>query len=501
MLSKISLSKDFKTISIILCLGFFSRAIALIFSSTTDGDAVERIYIAWRWLENPQIITHGVWLPLHTYLLAGVMWLFQDQFFAPIALNIVFSVATAIPLYFFTKNEFGEKYSWFVSCAFLFCPLAFVNSLMALSETTFTFFVAVSLYFVSQARKNYGTWHHALFAGLSLTLAAHTRYEGWILIPLLGILLWKKPQILVVFLTTSLISPIFWLLASYINYGNALYSIQYQQQDTQVVGEELKQQLLKRILFVPIGLFLGMSVVVPILSVWGAVVSLVQRKASSVWLIPFVGLCFVLIFKSVSGSLNLLYRYNLTPSILILPFCVEAINYFPIINKNKYFKIMTIISMIPISYFNPSSLKGIQIIPQKNQEIIGKIKESLNPEKDRLILVGLPWTINKQIAFNSALKPDKIGLSFGLNPTDPIDVGWDMEQKRKTLKEFLQNNLYSGGIIVIEQKKMSSNVITLIENNQLNIDNVAVKIVQKIGENEDVLIYKYQTFPSKSIFH
>jgi len=492
----LSLSKDWKTILIIVCLGFFSRAIALIFSSPTDFDAVERVYIAWRWLENPEIITHGVWLPLHNYLIAGVMWFFQDQKFPPIALNIVFSVATAVPLYFFTKNEFGEKYSWFVGCAFLFYPLAFNNSLMALSETPFAFFVAVSLYFVSQARKKDGNWHHALLAGLSLTLAAHIRYEGWILIPLFGILLWKKTKILVVFLTASLISPMFWLLGSYIHYGNALYSIEYQYQDTQAtLGGKLKEQLLKRILFVPGGLFLGMSIFVNIIAVWGAILSLIKRKYNSVWLIPFLGICFILFFKSVTGSLTIFYKYLILPGMLLLPFCAETINTLNIFQRKKYLKYLILLSMIPISFFCPFSFKAIPRISQEIQAISLTINQYLNKQEDRLILVGLGWAEKQQVAFQTQLKYDKIVLSFGLNPTDNIDIGWDMDKKRKTLKEFLNDGFNPGGIIVFDQTNLSKNATQFIETGELKINGAKLKKIKKLGDEGNTVIYRYQFIP------
>ena len=139
------------------------------------------MWIAWGWLSEPEFITHGFWGPLHVYLIALSMAFVPDPVVPPIVLHVLFSVGTPILLYFFTKNEFGiHRASLFVSLAYVFYPLAVQNSLMALSEGPFIFFLVLCLLLLSIARQDRGSWKHALGAGIALTLAGMLRYEGWI---------------------------------------------------------------------------------------------------------------------------------------------------------------------------------------------------------------------------------------------------------------------------------------------------------------------------------
>ena len=68
--------------------------------------------------------------------------------------------------------------------------------------------------FLSLARKAEGAWHHAMAAGLFLTLAGMLRYEAWMLIPLFALVLWGKWQFAAIFTAASMIFPTVWMAAS-----------------------------------------------------------------------------------------------------------------------------------------------------------------------------------------------------------------------------------------------------------------------------------------------
>ncbi len=87
---------------LIACLGLGTRFLAFPFATTNSSDPISRTWIAWHWLSNPEIITHGVWGPLHFYLIAFSMAIVRDPIVPPVLLNIIFSAATAILLYFLT---------------------------------------------------------------------------------------------------------------------------------------------------------------------------------------------------------------------------------------------------------------------------------------------------------------------------------------------------------------------------------------------------------------
>src|SRR5689334_595477 len=182
-----------KWLLIVIIVGVIIRLLALPFSMTNEADAVSRMLIAWDWLSAPKLISSGVWGPLHTYLIALPLALTHDSIVAPILFHILFSVITAIPLYFFTRNEFNNSRArLFVAAAYMFYPIAVRSSLMTTAEPPFGFFLALSLYFLSAARKPGANWKQVYIAGLSLTFAGMLRYEAWLLIPVLALSLFRR---------------------------------------------------------------------------------------------------------------------------------------------------------------------------------------------------------------------------------------------------------------------------------------------------------------------
>jgi F-type H+-transporting ATPase subunit delta len=88
-------------------------------ATTETADATTRVWMAWDWLSHPTLITHGVWGPLHFYLMAPVLWWFQDRVAPPIALHIILASLTPIVVYFFTRQEFdGRRASLIVGLVF-----------------------------------------------------------------------------------------------------------------------------------------------------------------------------------------------------------------------------------------------------------------------------------------------------------------------------------------------------------------------------------------------
>ena len=106
----------------LILLGISIRLIVLPFSMPNEEDAIYRAFGGQMMLLKPRIITNGVWCPLYDYLIACAMWFWTDPVFAPIAVNIIFAVVTAIPLYIFVKNEWDEFSGLFVAGAY-FCLL------------------------------------------------------------------------------------------------------------------------------------------------------------------------------------------------------------------------------------------------------------------------------------------------------------------------------------------------------------------------------------------
>ena len=505
MKKNVYLTQDLKIISLLLILGFLIRSIALLFTSSVEGDAAERVYLAWQWLDNPEFITHGIWPPLHTYLIAASMWLVKDPILSPIWVNICFACATAVPLYFFTKNEFGEKASWFVAGAFLFYPISFRNSLMALSDTPFTFFVALSLLFISQARKIDGSEKDAIIAGLALTLSSMLRYEGWVLIVLFGFLISHKPKLLLFFLISAAIFPIFWMLGNYLHYGDPLYSIHYQEQFEinlrQSSGGMTSKQIIIRWLFFPISLIFGMTLAIFSLSINGIYQAIFEQKRV-IWLIPFIGLLALFTYKSVTGSLALATRYSLTLGMFLLPFAALTLEKITNPRKKVIIGGLAIFSMLPFSYIpaliSPltSSLFGVEISPKnspksslaaipratKSDRALIELIEQQNIPRDRgLIMVNFDFERSQNVTLNNRMHYQH---QFHLYR------GFTGKQELNKLGTFLNN--YPEGLIAFNDRDAETENPLMLQHNNLTISGYPQTLtLEKISNRHNYIIYRY----------
>ena len=405
----------------VLLGGLTARLAALPFAMTTEQDAVTRIDLSRAWLANPHWILDGIWLPLQTYYMAVAIWLTQDWQITPIMLNICFSVGTAIPLYFFTQREFGQAEAKFVATAFVLYPMAFRNSLMAMSDTPFLFFVAVSLWALSRARdpsSQQASDRDAWIAGVSLTLAAALRYEGWALIPPLALVLWHHPRQLKIFLSFALLTPLIWMAGNGLLRGDCLYSFKYQVADTAgSLVERGGMSPLKRFvraLFIPFTLAMGMTLPLFGLCCWGAVRQGIRRTSRAHWLLPFLFLLGLLCYKSISGTMNLQPRYSLTLGIFLLPFSASALMQLRSCLKPRWhrsLKFSLLLLLLPLSYmthlFRPmlawalsdtqmvkreapaSLMEAVPRLASSTQATIQLVRAELQPE-DALFVAGLP---------------------------------------------------------------------------------------------------------------
>jgi 4-amino-4-deoxy-L-arabinose transferase-like glycosyltransferase len=404
-------------------LGLALRLAFLPLAKNTEPDSISRIFAAWRWISQPEFITHGAWGPLHTYLIAIALKVMPDAAVAPALLSILFGVATAIPLYFLTKVQFSESGAPFVALAYLFYPVAVRNSLMAVSEIPFVFFAACAFLFVSVARRENGSSAQALLAGLFLTLAAALRYEAWVLIPLFAVFLLRKPKILLAFLVTSLSFPVFWMIGNLIYQGDPLAGVNaatHWQIDIEGVNENVSfRTILARVGFYPWNVFFGLTPIVAIMAIAGVVLCAVKDDKSRkllLWLVPFLGLSIVFLVKAEGGSLLLRGRYSIILGMLILPFSSV---FFERLRWKRLFMILIIATMIPFSFLFSRFpyLDETRAIPTFDtaqiDSVVKMIKQHNGDATGGLILDSLGWTNTYYLALMTGHHPNGIFMAPG----------------------------------------------------------------------------------------
>lgn len=323
--------RELLAIITIVFLAFFARVISLQHSNNPGGDPVSRIWHSWRWADDPHIITHGVWGPLHFYILGAVIKLTKDTVLAPVVSNILFSTLSLIPFWVFVGNEFGRRRAWLPALIFAFYPIAFRGSLTSMSEPPFIFFVCCSLAFLSHARERRGAYVPAILSGLCLTLSAMLRYESWILIPVLSLFLIQRPKALLLFLVISLLHPLVWMTGNFIHHGNALHSVAFAghwQIDIAGINDNLTRgDYIGRFLFPVSILAAGLGPCVFPFSVAGMIDSYRNGKQRLAWLAPALLLLGVYTFKVMDGSMFRDPRYYTLPALFVIPFAAIPFKY------------------------------------------------------------------------------------------------------------------------------------------------------------------------------
>lgn len=487
---------------IVFIFGLTIRLCAIPFSMTDEADAVTRIFIALEWMQNPHLITFGVWGPFHTYMIAGILTLWNDPVYAPILLNSIISAAIAIPLYLFVKQEWNEKAALFVTCIYIVYPVAIRYGLVALSEIPFIFFLILTLWLLSCARDETGNWKHALLAGLAITLAGSLRYEAWGLTPILGLSLIKKPKNLVVFLSSAIIFPVFWMIGNFVQFGDALYSFHWSTDwnlNISALNEGLSTiDILNRATYFPRVLFFGLTPLIFLVCMVGIIQVVWNRSKQWLWLIPLFMLFITFTINAVNGNLTTQVRYSLGLAIFIIPFAAEWYENLKKFRTRIFLIILVVGSMLPFSFLrnaipwpftipNPIPRK-ISPIPRVDKQV-EYISDYLNnqPELENggLLLDFVDWGDTYYLALNSRKSPENIFIMPG-----EVNEYPDL----KLLQDFIYRN--PKGLALLASDPRFIQIEHSNEGDWLSFTDLEfsfkIDVVKKVGP---LTLYKYSLLP------
>lgn len=415
----------------IMVLALAVRLAVLPFATSDGGDAASRVWAGWEWVDHPRLLTYGVWGPLHTYLVALSLWIVPDPVYAPIALSVLFSVASAGAVYWFTRIEFQDpRAALLVGLTYAVYPVAIRNGVSVRAETPFVFFMLLSMIALVQARAEAGSWRSAAAAGVALTLASMLRYEAWVLIPLFGLLLRPKPRLLAVFVACALLHPIFWSVGNWVHSGDPLYGFTAAGRwELQSMG---RSQLASRILGAeatryPGVIIAGMSLPVGLLCVAGAAIALMIRHPARVWLLPVVGVLALWGIGIARGALVPKVNYTEIAGTLLFPFSALTYRRFRIATwRPERVAVAAIVLPLVNLLFSCSPclarvrlgwLAGPSPIPRiENQEVGLALADSLGRELqpgESLVSDHYGWGATHYVALLSRLPRRQIFLAPG----------------------------------------------------------------------------------------
>jgi len=165
-----------------------------------------------------------------------VMTAFTYDFFSSVSsdtgdtaakfVSVVFSFLTLIFFYLSVKKVTSRKTAFFAALGLASLPLFIDYAVVAYTESALTFFIVLSVYFALENR--------FLPAGIAAGLASLTKYNGILILPLLGYLfyknrikgskdtrIWMKGIFLTIVLPLLIMSP--WLIRNNAQLGNPIW--------------------------------------------------------------------------------------------------------------------------------------------------------------------------------------------------------------------------------------------------------------------------------------
>lgn len=308
------------------------RLVAFFVNENLAGDAIARTWLAHRWLEAPHLMTtfsdgSKQFGPLHLYLLALAEFLWPSLLHAGRVLSLLAGALTAWPLYAFTARRFGASAATFAVLGFAFWGLHIQCSTTSASEALNLLLVmgAVALFDLER-------W---VAAALLLNLACATRFDSWLLVPLLAAAEGFRRQSVLAAVRFGALASLFaiaWLVGNQLGEGDAMFPLRYIDQfhrawwpsEASVWGEWTYR--LVCLFFWPGAAVLMLTPLFAIAGVSGLRKAWVER-AGLRWLVLLILLSIGLYtFRSVvMASFAPLARFTMKELLLLLPFAGWAL--------------------------------------------------------------------------------------------------------------------------------------------------------------------------------
>lgn len=337
-----------------------SRLAAWPFSQAIESDATSRLFLAEHALAHHGELASLQWPSLHIYFLSAAQFISQDRVAGAVLLSILLGAFAVIPFYRFTRNIYGKTGAFYTALIFTFSPMIFRLSFTPLSEIYCTCFSATAMWCLSEGivkQKNKIRW--AVYAGIAATIAAGGRFEAWVLIGLLGLILlfMREWKLFFVFGFFASVFPVWWMIYCYRVAGSPFVSLEMVQWQNFVVGKVNdhldSMEKFKRTVFFPFSWVLCLSPFVAAITLWVFLKAMIKRKITRVQMaFGFLFIFFVPFFirESQTGSLADQHRYTVSPELFSLPFFAMWFEDPRKLRFKKYFAVITALLLIPWSY-------------------------------------------------------------------------------------------------------------------------------------------------------
>ena len=223
----------------ILGAGTLLRILFFLLSDNNGTDALARVALTADWIAHPKLqFVYGDWLPLHFWLMGGLAVILGNIEFACRLLSLVTGVASLWFVWKIARGNFSENAANFSLLVFALYSIHIGYSTTSSSEAPYLLFeLSGLLCFFIYERSGLLRW--LILSGICLTAGAAIRYEAWVLMFAVGLVLlgppWKiaqrsfwEPKHLsacALFGATAGSWPIFWMSYSWLRWKQPLHFV------------------------------------------------------------------------------------------------------------------------------------------------------------------------------------------------------------------------------------------------------------------------------------
>ena len=193
-------------------LAFLVRIAVASVSDIGMGDDGARVVWLQHWLQDPKPILSGVWLPAHLYLHALFNLFIRDPVWSGVVLSASAAGGTTWILTRAVEEVWGRRAAVVTAVTGSILPISVAYGANPDNNPVFAFLVvAATAAVLRAARSDSKRW--LVVGWLLLSTATWMRYDALPLVPVLGLLLWPRRLLSVLFVCASLLPMAIWTVA------------------------------------------------------------------------------------------------------------------------------------------------------------------------------------------------------------------------------------------------------------------------------------------------